>query len=160
MRPQDVLIKQNLPGGTSAVVPPDPMPNSEVKRRSADGSVGSPHVRVGNCQASNKAESSVERLGLLFCLLSVGERSPEEDKSAGSGFERCAATARRVAGRTPAINCQASNKAESPVERPGFFAFLSSGEGADMPPPVALRLPGLRIRHGATPLWRGQDMQH
>ncbi|SCW69279.1 hypothetical protein SAMN03159500_02758 [Klebsiella quasipneumoniae] len=57
----------------------------------------------------------------MFCLLSVGERSPEEDKSAGSGFERCAATARRVAGRTPAINCQASNKAESPVERPGFL---------------------------------------
>ena len=25
------LIKQNLPGGLSAVVPPDPMPNSEVK---------------------------------------------------------------------------------------------------------------------------------
>ncbi|CCK45362.1 unnamed protein product [Escherichia coli chi7122] len=47
------LIKQNLPGGRSAVVPPDPMPNSEVKRRSADGSVGSPHARVGNCQASN-----------------------------------------------------------------------------------------------------------
>lgn len=44
------LIKQNLPGGSSAVVPPDPMPNSEVKRRSADGSVGSPHVRVGHCQ--------------------------------------------------------------------------------------------------------------
>ncbi len=34
-------MKQNLPGGRSAVVPPDPMPNSEVKRRSADGSVGS-----------------------------------------------------------------------------------------------------------------------
>ncbi|MFH3086321.1 hypothetical protein ABK864_25275, partial [Serratia marcescens] len=34
-----------------------PMPNSEVKRRSADGSVGSPHARVGHCQASNKAES-------------------------------------------------------------------------------------------------------
>ena len=44
---------KNLPGGFSAVVPPDPMPNSEVKRRSADGSVGSPHARVGNCQASN-----------------------------------------------------------------------------------------------------------
>ncbi len=44
---------QNLPGGCSAVVPPDPMPNSEVKRRSADGSVGPPHARVGNCQASN-----------------------------------------------------------------------------------------------------------
>jgi hypothetical protein len=49
-----VWMKQNLPGGSSAVVPPDPMPNSEVKRRSADGSVGSPHARVGNCQASNK----------------------------------------------------------------------------------------------------------
>ena len=48
-----VGMKQNLPGGNSAVVPPDPMPNSEVKRRSADGSVGSPHARVGNCQASN-----------------------------------------------------------------------------------------------------------
>ncbi|WP_211287887.1 hypothetical protein, partial [Xenorhabdus hominickii] len=34
------------------VVPPDPMPNSAVKRRSADGSVGSPHVRVGNCQTT------------------------------------------------------------------------------------------------------------
>ena len=61
-----VLSTKNLPGGTSAVVPPDPMPNSEVKRRSADGSVGSPHVRVGNCQASNKAEGSVERLRFLF----------------------------------------------------------------------------------------------
>ncbi len=50
-------MKQNLPGGLSAVVPPDPMPNSEVKRRSADGSVGSPHARVGNCQASNLAVS-------------------------------------------------------------------------------------------------------
>jgi len=46
----------------------------------------------------------------LFYLLFVGECSPEQDKSAGSGFERCGATARRVAGRTPAINCQASNK--------------------------------------------------
>ena len=90
-----MLIKQNLPGGDSAVVPPDPMPNSEVKRRSADGSVGSPHVRVGNCQASNKTKDSVERLGLLFLLylLFADERSPEQDKSAGSGFERCAATA-------------------------------------------------------------------
>ncbi|OVG30141.1 hypothetical protein B5L94_17160, partial [Klebsiella pneumoniae] len=43
----------------------------EVKRRSADGSVGSPHVRVGNCQASNKAESPVERPGFLFLLCGV-----------------------------------------------------------------------------------------
>ena len=31
-----------------------PIPNSEVKRISADGSVGSPHVRVGHCQVPLK----------------------------------------------------------------------------------------------------------
>ena len=41
----------SLPGGNSNVEPPDPIPNSEVKRICADGSVGSPHVRVGHCQA-------------------------------------------------------------------------------------------------------------
>ena len=61
------MIKQNLPGGTSAVVPPDPMPNSEVKRRSADGSVGSPHARVGNCQALIKVKKPILPDG-LFCV--------------------------------------------------------------------------------------------
>ena len=41
-------------GDNSAVVPPDPIPNSEVKRSCADGSVGFPHVRVGHRQAPNK----------------------------------------------------------------------------------------------------------
>nr|WP_074174150.1 hypothetical protein [Enterobacter hormaechei] len=41
------------------------MPNSEVKRRSADGSVGSPHVRVGNCQASNKKNPRTVRYGVF-----------------------------------------------------------------------------------------------
>jgi hypothetical protein len=36
------------------VAPPDPIPNSEVKHSIADGSVGSPHVRVGHFQAPNK----------------------------------------------------------------------------------------------------------
>ena len=35
----------------SKLEPPDPISNSEVKRLSADGSVGSPHVRVGHRQA-------------------------------------------------------------------------------------------------------------
>ncbi|MDG0803202.1 hypothetical protein, partial [Pectobacterium polaris] len=43
----------------------------EVKRRSADGSVGLPHVRVGNCQASNKWKASVERQG-LFAMGKLG----------------------------------------------------------------------------------------
>ena len=60
-------MKQNLPGGNSAVVPPDPMPNSEVKRRSADGSVGPPHARVGHCQASNKVESLMRKHGAFCC---------------------------------------------------------------------------------------------
>jgi hypothetical protein len=46
-----------LPGGNSELEPPDPIPNSEVKRFSADGSVGSPHVRVGHCQAFNSKPS-------------------------------------------------------------------------------------------------------
>ncbi len=40
-------------GDLSAVDPPDSMPNSEVKRSSADGSVGLPHVRVGHRLALN-----------------------------------------------------------------------------------------------------------
>ena len=60
--------KQNMPGGSSAVVPPDPMPNSEVKRRSADGSVGLPHARVGNCQASIKRALSNAEGFLLFSI--------------------------------------------------------------------------------------------
>jgi hypothetical protein len=31
-----------MPGGHSELVPPDPIPNSEVKRLSADDSVGVP----------------------------------------------------------------------------------------------------------------------
>ncbi|MDF3580618.1 hypothetical protein QVM78_20655, partial [Enterobacter hormaechei] len=42
-------------------------PNSEVKRRSADGSVGSPHVRVGNCQTSNKQKGHPK--GWPFCVM-------------------------------------------------------------------------------------------
>ncbi|HIB3321013.1 TPA: hypothetical protein ACWWUJ_003258, partial [Citrobacter youngae] len=67
----------------------------------------------------------VERPGLLFYLWSVGERSPEQDKSAGSGSERCAATARRVAGRTPAINCQASIKVKKPILTDGLFCVCA-----------------------------------
>ncbi len=39
-----------MSGGNRELVPPDPIPNSEVKRLIADDSVGSPHVKVGHCQ--------------------------------------------------------------------------------------------------------------
>lgn len=41
-------LSKNYPGGDSAVEPPETIPNSEVKRCNADGSVGFPHVRVGH----------------------------------------------------------------------------------------------------------------
>ena len=46
-------IAHSLLGDHSGLEPPDPIPNSEVKRISADGSVGFPHVRVGHRQALN-----------------------------------------------------------------------------------------------------------
>ena len=57
----------------------------QIKRYSAELEVSevgtviqvADHARVGNCQASNKTKGSVERLGLSFYLLFVGERSPE-----------------------------------------------------------------------------------
>ncbi|MEH3350611.1 hypothetical protein, partial [Klebsiella variicola] len=69
----------------------------EVKRRSADGSVGSPHVRVGNCQASNKAESSVERLSFLFL------RFKKNPVPKGAGFFRCVGYISPVALRLPGL---------------------------------------------------------
>ena len=45
--------QNSLPGGNRALEPPDPIPNSEVKRCIADDSVGLPHVKVGHCQALN-----------------------------------------------------------------------------------------------------------
>ena len=58
-----------LPDGNSDVVPPDPIPNSEVKRVSGDGSVGFPHVRVAHRQAPNLKEArSFER---AFCVYNL-----------------------------------------------------------------------------------------
>ncbi len=37
-----IALSNRLPGDISAVEPPDPIPNSEVKRSCADGSVGLP----------------------------------------------------------------------------------------------------------------------
>ena len=50
--------------------PPDPIPNSVVKRVIADGSVGFPHVRVGHCQAPNKQTTPVANAAGVFCFWS------------------------------------------------------------------------------------------
>ena len=64
------------------MVPPDPIPNSEVKRRCADGSVGLPHVRVGHRQVLN-VEPRAEELGVFVFRLDFNKlkvRSKSEDK--------------------------------------------------------------------------------
>ena len=49
-----VFVKANpsndFPDDNSGLAPPESISNSEVKRSSADGSVGFPHVRVGHRQ--------------------------------------------------------------------------------------------------------------
>ena len=53
-----------LPGENSGREPPDPIPNSEVKTSSADGSVELFHARVGHRQALN-AKPPVVRPGVF-----------------------------------------------------------------------------------------------
>ncbi len=69
----DALIN-GLPGGHSEWEPPDPIPNSEVKLLSADDSVGSPHVKVGHCQASISTPSRF--LVGVFLLIRLGNCRP------------------------------------------------------------------------------------
>ena len=45
-----------MSGDNSDTVPPDSIPNSEVKRISGDGSVGFPHVRVAHRQTSHSLQ--------------------------------------------------------------------------------------------------------
>jgi hypothetical protein len=54
-----------LSGNHRAVAPPDPIPNSEVKHSIADGSLGSPHARVGHFQAPNLLERVVKQPAII-----------------------------------------------------------------------------------------------
>jgi hypothetical protein len=58
----------DMPGGHSKWEPPDPISNSEVKLLSADDSVGSPHVKVGHCQALKLNKSAAFLVGDFFCF--------------------------------------------------------------------------------------------
>ncbi|WP_415777135.1 hypothetical protein, partial [Avibacterium endocarditidis] len=44
------------------------MPNLEVKRCNADGSVGNPHVRVGHRQVLNERRTPLRELDGVFLL--------------------------------------------------------------------------------------------
>ena len=63
-------VADGLSGGHSERAPPDPIPNSEVKALSADDSVGSPHVKVGHCQALNWTPAAYKRPGFFIAPIS------------------------------------------------------------------------------------------
>ena len=63
-----------MPDDHRALEPPDSIPNSEVKRCIADGSVGSPHVRVGHRQAFITKKARSEMIGPFLCPSFVGDR--------------------------------------------------------------------------------------
>ena len=61
------IFSTSLPGGNCKWVPPDPIPNSEVKLLCADDSVGPPHAKVGHCQALiQKPRCAVWRIGVFL----------------------------------------------------------------------------------------------
>ncbi len=60
------VTSTGLPDDNRELEPPDPFPNSEVKRFIANGSVRSPHVRVGHRQVSIQNAQLFE-LGVLLC---------------------------------------------------------------------------------------------
>ncbi len=59
-------VHNSLLDENRALEPPDSIPNSVVKRRIADGSVGSPHVRVGHRQALNLKTPIAYAVGVFF----------------------------------------------------------------------------------------------
>ena len=62
------------------MVPPDSIPNSEVKRSNADGSVGFPHVRVGHHQGFIKVKKPQVRDSLRFFAFGHSRRQGELEK--------------------------------------------------------------------------------
>ena len=54
-----------MSGNDGEEVTPVPIPNTEVKLFSADGSWGFPPVRVGRCQARRR---SADEAGLFLCV--------------------------------------------------------------------------------------------
>ncbi len=60
---------KELPDGYRVLVPPDTIPNSEVKRYIADGSEGPPLVRVGHRQAL--FFSILKKIDVIYLLLII-----------------------------------------------------------------------------------------
>ena len=90
----------SLPGDHRVLEPPDSIPNSEVKRYIADGSVGFPHVRVGHRQALNKNALIGNGQGVLPCAMYATETGGALRSYPGSG-----AGSRQALIPNPAARC-------------------------------------------------------
>ena len=80
-----------LSDDNSELEPPDPIPNSAVKRFSADGSVGFPHVRVGHRQAYFEHPAQASRVFFFvrkksFWARKVGKNNRTQQVFSGRRF--------------------------------------------------------------------------
>ena len=74
------LSKKILSGNDGEEATPVPIPNTEVKLFSADGSWGFPPVRVGRCQARRR---SAEELVFFLCLFKLVTEGRSTEASSG-----------------------------------------------------------------------------
>jgi hypothetical protein len=103
----------SLPGGNRTLEPPDPIPNSEVKRCIANDSVGFPHVKVGHCQAFKSKTSGPSGSGVFYFIVLSDLRESRVsplNKSQFPGFYRANARSLwRRAGPLPGFNTENPN---------------------------------------------------
>ena len=75
-RRKTITKHPSLLDDNSAVEPPEPISNSEVKRSSANGSVGLPHVRVGHRQVL--IQTLAEQSARVFLFLAFRKFTREK----------------------------------------------------------------------------------
>ena len=116
------FFQTSLPGGNSEWEPPDPFPNSEVKTLSADGSVGSPHVRVGHRQALYCKKPASPEAGFFFALRTLNEPALAVTK------DQCAFSIMKIVllGHEDIASVVALDKLVRSLPEHEFVAFWSS----------------------------------
>ncbi len=62
----------------------------------------------------------------MFYLMFVGEHSPNQDKSAGNGFERCEATAPEGGGQDARHKLPDIKSSKKAIRKDGLFAFRTN----------------------------------
>ena len=120
---------------------------------------------AGTLAGRQKRKKPIRQDGLFTCLMPGSLWRASCPPPSGPLLRNVQIRSRRICPTLESAHRQTTDKTKSPVERPGFLflrlkrtpsrkvrGFLLCG----VCPPVALRLPGLLIRHGATPRSPGQ----